>query len=312
MTPTQLRSFSTVVRVGSVRGAARELGVTDAAVSSNIGALRRELEDQLFHRSAKGLVFTPGGMRLAGRAFEILGLQAQTRREVSEAHNGRRLLRIAATSLFAEYAAPGLIELFSARAGDLEVELLVKPLDQFAELLATHGADLAIGPKASQPQSHAVEETSFLRYDLIAVAGADLVEQDPASQTWVLGPSAVEPGGVSQFILQRVGVPESQQRVYPSHAAALEEARNGRVVALVPSFALDKVLASESLSRLSDTRCSAQGTWTTFAPPPDRMSPAAEELVRFVNTPRAIQAMLGGSGTRIGHFKPSVHITLWS
>ena len=204
-------------------------------------------------------------MRLAGRAFEILGLEAQTRREVSEAHDGRRLLRIAATSLFAEYAAPGLIELFSARAGDLEVELLVHPLDRFSELLATHGADIAIGPKASQPQSHAVE-TPFLRYDLIAVADADLADEDPAAQTWVLGPSAVEPGGVSQFILQRVGVPESHQRVYTSHAAALEEARNGGAVALVPSFALEKVLASESLVRLSDPRCSARGTWTTFSP----------------------------------------------
>jgi hypothetical protein len=38
----------------------------------------------------------------------------------------------------------------------------------------------------------------------------------------------------------------------------------------------------------------------------------AAELTRFVTTPRAIQAMLRGSGVNVGHFKPSIHITLWS
>ena len=36
------------------------------------------------------------------------------------------------------------------------------------------------------------------------------------------------------------------------------------------------------------------------------------ELTRFVGTPRATQAMLRGSGVNVGHFRPSVHVTLWS
>jgi hypothetical protein len=35
------------------------------------------------------------------------------------------------------------------------------------------------------------------------------------------------------------------------------------------------------------------------------------ELARFVSTPRATQAMLRGSGVNVGHFKPSVYVTLW-
>lgn len=69
------------------------------------------------------MAFTPGGLRLASRAIEILGLQQQTAIEVTEAARGRRLLRIAASSAFAEHAVPGLIELFSSRADDLSVEL---------------------------------------------------------------------------------------------------------------------------------------------------------------------------------------------
>ena len=77
MTPTQLRAFSAVVRLGSVKGAA-QLGVTEAAVSLHVGQLRKELDDQLFTRTAAGLAFTPGGLRLASRATEMLGLQDRT------------------------------------------------------------------------------------------------------------------------------------------------------------------------------------------------------------------------------------------
>jgi DNA-binding transcriptional LysR family regulator len=312
MTPTQLRSFATVVRVGSVRGAARELGVTEAAVSGSVGSLRKEFDDSLFSPSRRGLVFTPGGLRLAQRAVEMLGLQEQTRREVHDAHDGRRMLRIAATSLFAEYAAPGLIELFSMRADDLEVELLVEASNRFPELLMSHGVDVAIGPKASGPAPFGIVGAEFLRYDVVAVASPDLQYERIEELSWFLGPSAVEPLGVSQFILERVGVRESMQRIYTSHSAAIAEARNGNGIALAPKFAVGEALQSGALILIDTPNCAATGTWSASALPPDKSTQVARELLRFVSTPRAIQAMLSGSGSNIGRFKPRVHITLWS
>ena len=107
MTPAQLRAYAAVVRLGSVKQAAAELNVSEAAVSLHIGRLRKGLGDQLFTRTQRGLAFTPGGLRLAGRAAELLRLRDRTILEVRQAGSGRRLLRVAASSLFAEYAAPG-------------------------------------------------------------------------------------------------------------------------------------------------------------------------------------------------------------
>src|SRR3954451_16784798 len=101
MTPTQLRAFAAVVRLGSVKQAAAELEVSEAAVSLHVSQLRKELGDQLFTRTASGLAFTPGGLRLASRAAEMLSLQERTIIEVVQAARGRRLLRIGASSLFA-------------------------------------------------------------------------------------------------------------------------------------------------------------------------------------------------------------------
>ena len=85
MTPTQLRAFVAVARHGSVKEAAQELEVTEAAISGHVAALRRELDDPLFTRATVGIAFTPGGLRLASRAAEMLGLRDRTIREVSEA-----------------------------------------------------------------------------------------------------------------------------------------------------------------------------------------------------------------------------------
>ena len=71
MTPTQLRAFACVVRLGSVKAAAKELAVSEAAVSMHVAQLRKEFDDILFKRTSSGLAFTPGGLRLARRALAV-------------------------------------------------------------------------------------------------------------------------------------------------------------------------------------------------------------------------------------------------
>ena len=138
----------------------------------HVAQLRKELDDPLFSRTSAGLAFTPGGLRLASRAVEILGLQQQTAIEVTEAAHGRRLLRIAASSAFAEHAAPGLIELFSSRAKDLSVELSVHPTSRFRELITSRAVDIALGQAAVRTDDAAdnpIVVRPFLNYQILTV-----------------------------------------------------------------------------------------------------------------------------------------------
>src|ERR1700757_3330487 len=68
MTLAQLQSFVLVARHGSVKAAAAELEVSEPAVSVAVAALRKELRDELFVRSGRGIALTQGGRRLAARA----------------------------------------------------------------------------------------------------------------------------------------------------------------------------------------------------------------------------------------------------
>ena len=56
----------------------------------------------------------------------------------------------------------------------------------------------------------------------------------------------------------------------------------------------------------------AQGRWAAIALPKHSQLPATAELLRFITTPRATQAMVHGAGVTRGRFRPSVHVTLWS
>jgi len=318
LTPTQLRAFAATVRLGSVKAAAADLDVTEAAVSMHIAHLRKELGDRLFTRVASGLVFTPGGLRLASRAIEMLGLQDLTVREVSQAGSGRRLLRLASSSLFAEHAAPGLIDLFAGRADDLSVELSVHDAQRFAHLLVTRAVDAAIGPRPAT-LDETLSCTPFLNYQVIAVVGAahplagrQASAAELQEQTWLLGPSAAGRTGLVPSVLRRLGIPERNQRIYQSHAAAVEDAKRGGGLALAVSFSVGKDLAAGDLRQVTGPHLPARGSWHLLALAGQEAASTAAELRRFVATPRATQAMLRGSGVTAGRFRPAVHVTLWT
>lgn len=317
MTPTQLRAFANVVRLGSVKAAAAELHVSEAAISMHVAQLRKELGDLLFTRTAVGLAFTPGGLRLASRAVEILGLQDRTIREVSQAGHGRRLLRMAASSLFAEHAAPGLIGLFAGRAADLDVELSVRPTAQFPAILAARTVDVAIGPLPNHlPEG--LHHRPFLNYEVLAVAGPEhpfagrtVGAAEARSQVWMLGPSAAA-DGVVPGMLRKLGIPDQSQRIFQSDAAALEETKRTDGIALAVRFAVAGDLATGRLATVDGPGMRAGGSWTAMALAPHAQLPATSELLRFITTPRATQAMVRGAGINVGRFKPAVHVTLWS
>ncbi len=318
MTPTQLRAFVAVVRHGSVKAAAQELSVTEAAVSLHVAQLRKELGNQLFVRATSGLAFTPGGLRLASRATEMLGLQDLTVLEVTQAGGGRRLLRVCGTALFAEHAAPGLIDTFTERADDLDVELSIRSPRHFHSLLISRTVDVAIGPRPPENDSQ-IESTHFLNYQVIAVAAPDhpLARVAPSAaelrrQTWLLGPSATDNAGVVPQMLRRIGVPEENQQIFQNHIAAIEEAKRGNGIALAVSFAVQRDIAHGDLKRIPGQLLQGQGSWHLLRLAGSNVTPAAAELARFATTPRATQAMLRGAGVTLGRFMPSIYVTLWS
>ncbi|MBA3810441.1 MAG: LysR family transcriptional regulator, partial [Caulobacteraceae bacterium] len=69
-----VRVFEAAARLKSFTRAAEELGITQAAVSWQVKALERRLDQALFHRLPREVALTPAGERLARAASEAISL----------------------------------------------------------------------------------------------------------------------------------------------------------------------------------------------------------------------------------------------
>ena len=113
-------------------------------------------------------------------------------------------------------------------------------------------------------------------------------------------------------MLSRLKVPEKQQRIFQSDAAAFGETRRGMGLAIAVGFTVRDDLRDGRLVRIDSPQLTSSGSWATWSLSGDQQISAAAELIRFVGTPRATQAMLRGEGAGVGRFRPAVHVTLWS
>src|SRR4051812_41544784 len=244
MTLAQLQSFVLVARHGSVKAAAAELDVTEPAVSVAVAALRKELGDELFVRSGRGIALTPGGRRLAALASEILGLAEQARRSVQDPSGQGRTLQVVATGLVAEHIAP-MIDAFGARDAGLEISVETVPGEDFGDLLEHRRADVALGPPPG-PEHPGVASAPFLRCRLVLVAAPghplagrrDLAPADLEGERWIVGQPELDATTGAGLFFARNGLAPERIATYSSNAAALDAAAAGEGIVLALAHAV--------------------------------------------------------------------------
>jgi DNA-binding transcriptional LysR family regulator len=79
----KLLAFAILARVLSFTHAAKELGLTQSAVSHAIKALERDLGCRLFERMGRSVVITPAGIQLLQRTEVILAEMTEARADLA-------------------------------------------------------------------------------------------------------------------------------------------------------------------------------------------------------------------------------------
>jgi len=315
VTLAQLHSFVLVARLGSVKAAAAQLDVTEAAVSVAVAALRKELGDELFMRSGRGIALTQGGHRLAALASEILGLAEQARRSVQAEQS--RVVRVAATNVVAEHIGP-LIDAFSARDPSLAIAVEQAPGDAFAELLENRRADIALGPAPAALT--AIAAVPFLRCRLIIVAAPghplaserDIAPAALAGEHWLIGPPDLDPTTGTGRFLAGHGLAPSSASAYSSGSAAIAAAAAGEGVLLALAHSVVDEVRRRALVRLDVHGTPSVEMWHASTLGLGRALPAALSMQRFATTPEATHAISSGrTGKVSARVRPAVHVTLW-
>jgi DNA-binding transcriptional LysR family regulator len=302
VTLNQLRTFLAVAETGSVRAAAQQLVVTQAAVSASLAALQKSLSVQLLRPDGRGLRLTDAGAAYASYVRRILGLLDEAGLAAAAAADPERgELRIAAVTTAAEQVVPALLGGFRARHPQIGVRLEAGNRDRVRALLDRHQVDLVLGGRPEpgwDVQVHAVRA-----HELVVVAAPSMASPGLAAtglaatgyrvgvtdtsllpwlarQAWLLREPGSGTRASTDALLAELDIAPLTLMV-GSNGAIRESASVGLGVTLVSREAIAAELSSGRLVELPVPGTPLHRDWYLVAHP-GPLPPAAARLVTYM------------------------------
>ena len=282
-----LMVLEAAVRHRSFTAAARELNVSQAAVSRQIKLLEQELAAPLFHRSHQRVDPTPPGAALAAtlhRAFEMIGEAVDMVRRPRDAET----LTIGATLAFSHFWLMPRLSSFRDIRPDLKLRVVSQdePFD-----LRTGGLDVLVrfgvppfqdGEVAAQSRDTVVPVCApcfAARFDrgsgLDGILALPLIGSDVPDPAWMFWPDWFE----------RVGLGRRAPRLalqFNHYTDAIAAAVAGHGVALGWSLILRDLIAAGRLVALTEHVVAVEATYNAVLPKQRRSNPAAGAFVDWL------------------------------
>ncbi len=247
-----LELFARVVAAGSFARAARQLGLTRAAVSRRVAAMEQLVGQTLLARTTRSLGLTEAGRALATRAQAVHEAANAARMALRKEENALRgRLRISTMRAFGEHVLLPLLAEFGRANPGVAMELM------FTERrvdLVREGVDVAFRITRKPPEDCVAQPV--LRYRIGAYGSAPSPLASPqALQQW---PVLMLEGGAQSWLLQwhnRSSQVRETVELQPhisadSLEALVALARHGQGVVLAPDFCVQSDLAAGRLHDL--------------------------------------------------------------
>jgi DNA-binding transcriptional LysR family regulator len=160
------RSFLGVLRLGSLSGAARALGLTQPTLGRHIDALEAALGVKLFARSRHGLMPTAAALDLRVHAEAMEAAAAAMARAASgEADAPGGAVRLTASNMIGVEVLPPILTEFRARHPKIAVELVLSNRNQD---LGRRDADIAVRMMRPTQKTLIARRVGSLRVGLYA------------------------------------------------------------------------------------------------------------------------------------------------
>ena len=146
--------FEAMFRHGSVTRAAAHVGLTQSALSSALGRLRRQVGDPLFVNTRSGMLPTPRALELAPPLTEALAMvrNAMISRGAFDARSSTRSLRVYMTDVGETVLLPTLMTYLEQRSPRMRLETAQLPAAELPLRLESGDVDLAVGYLPQLPE----------------------------------------------------------------------------------------------------------------------------------------------------------------
>lgn len=175
-----LRALEAVARHGSFSRAARELNLTQPAVSMQVGVLEKRLGLPLLERVGKRAFPTRAGEVLlahAGRAFRELDAAVEQVQQLRGIVAGR--LRLGTSASISIYLLPPALRRFRVRYPETELFVVTGNAADITRSVVANELDVGIVSLPVREREVAV--APFYRDELVAIAAADGARRGPRS-----------------------------------------------------------------------------------------------------------------------------------
>lgn len=168
MNVDQLKAFHRVAATGSFTKAARELFLTQSAVSQQIRALEDEVGGRLFDRSGRKIRLTGEGEVLLSYAERLFDLHEEIETLFGSLRTLERgKIAVGATAVIGTYFMPAVISAFHRQYPGIEIDLRIGNSDQILRMILDREADLGVAGMIKTPA--ALESTFIHREALLFV-----------------------------------------------------------------------------------------------------------------------------------------------
>ncbi|WP_291588291.1 LysR substrate-binding domain-containing protein [Comamonas sp. UBA7528] len=223
MSNARYRTFVAVAHHGSLSAAARALGVSQPTVSTQIAALERQSQVELFHRQGYRMALTTAGSKLLSLAQRLLALESEAAfflRDSGKLHQGE--LKLGAVGPFHVIE---MVAAYRARYPGMQLSIRMGNSQQVLHDLAHYSTDVAVlaglyeRPEllAREYARHAIilfahVEHPLARHDevdITALHGQPLLLREPGSTTRAAMEQALRAAGVQPQLGLEIGSREA-------------------------------------------------------------------------------------------------------
>ncbi|CAA9395696.1 MAG: hypothetical protein AVDCRST_MAG01-01-787 [uncultured Rubrobacteraceae bacterium] len=275
-----LRVFLSILEYGSLSAAARELGLTQPAVSNHLHALEERFGVVLLTRG-RPLRVTPAGACLAGHARGILGGISSLEAEMASHTAPHGPLVVGASSTPGELLMPGLVTEFSGRHPGVAVELRVYDTGEaIAALLGREIEAAVVGHAADDPRLVGTVIGHDALVPVVAasnrLAGAEVSLVDLAERPFVLREQGSGTRQTAEEGLAAAGVRVRVAMELGSNAAVAGAVAAGAGIGVVP---LRTAGAIKEIRRIEVRGLALSRPFVLLTERGRRLSPAAEAFV---------------------------------
>ncbi len=247
----KIGSFIAVAEAGQFRKAAEKIGVSQAALSSQIRDLEEHLAVTLFSRTTRSVRLTAEGERFLHSARKIVNDLAEAVADVRDKADLKRgRLIIAATPSVAANILPTAIVAFKARFPGIQIQLAEAQSSGVEQRVEIGLADFGVGPK---PSGRVDFSFSFLQRDRFvgvvatnhplakrkSIPLAQLLEYPLLTTT----PESSIHSSLHSVLTQR-GIALPTEHLISQHHTVVAMVAAGLGVALLPSLAFGSSVAA--------------------------------------------------------------------